>query len=150
MKLKLYKNKDSENTMNKNLVFVSEYDVNLRRDFDSTYPNIKLKVSEIGTKDFNYLEIVELGKKYLVKKASYLANGVLEIECEIDVLETYKTEILNSNFKYKRKIKEGDYVNSSIEKLTDPVFDNYYSEQGISENDSESMVLTTLGVEYGL
>lgn len=143
MKLKLYKNKDSENTINKNLVLVSEYDVKLRSDFDSTYPTIKLKVSNIGSKDFNYLELVELGKKYLVKKTNYLANGILEIQCEIDTLETYKGNILSKQCKHKREIEIGDYGSSNLEKESDVEIDNFKSDFEIVEE--KNIIMTSVG-----
>lgn len=143
MKLKLYKNKDSENTINKNLVFVSEYDVRLRNDFDSTYPTIKLKVSNVGSKDFNYLELVELDKKYLVKKTTYLANGILEIQGEIDTLETYKNIILSKKCKHKREIKVGDYGSSNLEKESDVEIENFKSEFEIVEE--KNIVMSSVG-----
>lgn len=49
---------------------------------------------DISSLNFNYIFVPELdGRNYWVKKAPFYRNGYWEVECHVDVIETWKNQI---------------------------------------------------------
>lgn len=117
MELKLYKTTDDDNVINKDLEFFKSTNINLKDNVDVSNPNLKLKLNVDDVKNFNYAEIDTFNRKYFVRDIQNLNNNIWLVILECDVLETFKDEILNSNAKYLREIRSGDYqeINSEID-----------------------------------
>ena len=115
MELKLYKTTDDDNVINKDLELIKTVDINLKDDVDVSNPNIRLKlnIDDIGT--FNYAEIDTFNRKYFMRDIRNINNDIWLLRFECDVLETFKDDILNSNAKYLREIRSGDYQEISSE-----------------------------------
>ena len=117
MNITLYKTVDSENVINKTLTdATSPITILLRRDTDLTYPEIILeKVAGIDFYDYNYAHISDIDKKYFISRIEVMSNDVFKLSLICDVLETYKTQVLATNFKYKRKLTSGDYSDVELD-----------------------------------
>lgn len=92
MKIELCKTNDSYNVLRKSITKVSEIEVNLRKDFDSVYPSLILSTDV----SFNYVIIPSLNKKYYLDNVEILAKRLKKYSFKLDVLETYKDNILSS------------------------------------------------------
>lgn len=92
MKIELCKTNDSYNVLGKSITKVSEIEINLRKDFDSLYPSLILSTDV----SFNYVIIPSFNKKYYLDNVEILAKRLKKYTFKLDVLETYKDNILSS------------------------------------------------------
>lgn len=136
----------------------------------ATYENVYLKQStdidkptlllEIVNLTANYLYIEDIGRYYFISKIRLGNNNIYEVECELDALATFKTEILahtlyvvysTSNFnrwirddRVPIYIKNSDYVETS---------DNFIvgSETNLFQaNTNETVLITAVSKEQGI
>lgn len=145
MLLTLYKTKDAANVLNKVLTEPKTVDINVRSDFDVINPVLFL-MNEAGfnVRDYNYCEIPELNRKYFINEVTAVNNVVFRVDCECDVLETYKNDVLNSKARLKRNIKTGDYLDASLDMNVNKVSSTFESNKGFEGE--PSLILTTVGV----
>lgn len=108
----LYSINDGDNVINKNLVNGVTITIHLKQGFDIINPDIVLNGDYRG---FNYAHIPSLNRFYFINNVEQLNLRLVKLNMTCDVLETYKADILNSNARFKRNIKTGDFENISID-----------------------------------
>jgi hypothetical protein len=108
----LYSINDGDNVINKNLVNGVNVPIHLKQWFDIINPDIVLNGDYRG---FNYAHIPSLNRFYFINNVEQLNLRLVKLNMTCDVLETYKVDILNSNARFKRNIKTGDFENISID-----------------------------------
>lgn len=91
----LYNNKSDDKVEDKNLTQLGEYTIVFKGDENIINPVLKITDSEVS-EDANYLYLSELGRFYYIRKKTYSRQCIL-LECEVDVLMTYKAEIREMN-----------------------------------------------------
>ena len=134
----LYSIKDGDNVINKNLVNGVTIPIHLKHGFDIINPDIVLNGDYRG---FNYAHIPSLNRFYFINNVEQLNLRLVKLNMTCDVLETYKTDILNLNAIFIRDSKAGDYVN--IEASSDNMIVNTFKSDIILEN-ANNIVLTTV------
>lgn len=145
MELKLYIVEDGDNVLNKTLSDELIIQINLKRDVNLFSPTLIIRDSElININRFNYCVIPDLKRNYFIRDIDNLSLDLWKLTCECDVLETYKSDVLNSVARFSRNIKTGDYfmVNidqSYIKKITT-------HESNVTMGEDKTMILATLGV----
>lgn len=92
---------------------------------------------------FNYVHFVELGY-YFVSRVEVINNRLNRYYLEVDVLMTYSDLILNSESKFRRSIREGDYLDVGLIRSVTSVNSKYPSDYVPVE---ESILLVTVGGE---
>lgn len=142
MILKLCNTVDAENVLGKNIVVLATININLKNSVDINNPNIILVVDGFNPDDINYCELDIVNKKYFVRSIERVNNRMISLNCECDVLETYKVDILNSNSRYKRNIKTGDYLNAMMDFSTLKTVTKNVSSKGLEGE--ATMILTTM------
>ena len=140
MKMYLYNVNDAENVINKNLVNGLEIDINLKASVDIVNPEIVLNGDFRG---YNYAHLPDLNRYYFIERIEQLNLKLVKLNLSCDVLETYKADILNSNARFKRNIKNGDYQNISIDYSNKTISTNYNSD-GMPMN-GNTMIISTIG-----
>ena len=75
----------------------------LKRDTDRLNPTI-LIYSDLTLEIMNYCYIDEFSRYYFIDKIDQVRKNLYRIHCKVDVLESYKLEILNA--------KDVDFINS--------------------------------------
>ena len=142
MRIIFKKSPDGVNTIRKNFTDSKELDVQLLKDFDIINP--VLYIRDAGIENFNYFEIPDLNRSYYVLGFENLGGNRFRIMGAVDVCTTYENEILDSDGLFYRKIKSGDYINSSVDYsvLTDVV--NYESNVEV-DIENKPIILTTIG-----
>lgn len=140
MKMYLYHVNDAENVINKTLVNGLEIDINLKASVDIVNPEIVLNGDFRG---YNYAHLPDLNRYYFIDRIEQLNLKLVKLNLSCDVLETYKTDILNSNARFKRNIKNGDYQNISIDYSNQTISTNYNSD-GVPMN-GNTMIISTIG-----
>jgi len=142
MKVKLYLNKSSNNTLKKNVELIETINVNFKSDLDISNPEIKLLLDGLDFKVINYVEIVDLNRFYFISRFTKINNrmGIIYLEC--DLLTSFKDDVLKSNALYMRSIKNGDFVNiqetSKYTSTVKKVESNYEYSEG------STMILTSV------
>lgn len=145
MKLYLYKTNDGDNVINKIKFNTLEIDINLKADTDILNPMIMLTtIVGVNFNDYNYAHIPLLNRYYLVSSISNINNRLWRLDLTCDVIETYKDDILASNARIRRNIKNGDYADISIESSVVKNSTIYSSDKGFSETESTA-ILSTIG-----
>lgn len=137
MLIELCKTNDSFNVLGKSITKLSEIEINLRKDFDSIYPNLILS-TEIS---FNYIIIPSLNKKYYLDNVEIIANRLKKYSFKLDVLETYKENILNSTI-------QADSTNVKMNGVTIQTTDEVTTEyiELTTDMKEQSILLVALGV----
>lgn len=96
MELKLFQNKSSENTINKNLTLITTKNINLKQSTNLYQTFLVFKNDNITDySKINYARM--LNKYYFVSYETIQNNSLIRLNLKEDVLETYKDNILNSS-----------------------------------------------------
>lgn len=136
----LYSINDGDNVINKNLINGVTIPINLKQGFDVINPDIVLNGDYRG---FNYAHIPSLNRYYFINSVEQLNLRLVKLNMTCDVLETYKADILNSNARFKRNIKTGDYENISIDHSNKTTSVKHVSDG--TPLDGETMIISVLG-----
>ena len=95
MSITLYKNTSPRNKIGKTLTQVSVLNGNFRAECDVMNPSVTVEYSNL---DFNYVQISDFGNRYyFVDSIEVIRNGIIKINCSVDVLESFKADILASD-----------------------------------------------------
>lgn len=96
MELKLFQNKSSENTINKELTLITTKNINLKQSTNLYQTFLVFKND--GITDYSKINYAKmLNKYYFVSHETLQNNSLIRLELKEDVLETYKDNILNSS-----------------------------------------------------
>lgn len=96
MELKLFQNKSSENTINKDLTLITTKNINLKQSTNLYQTFLVFKNDNITDySKINYAKM--LNKYYFVSYETIQNNSLIRLNLKEDVLETYKDNILNSS-----------------------------------------------------
>ena len=109
--MELYITKDAANVINKTLQSVAVVPITLKGKLDVLNPTISLHITDdLATKmlSCNYCYIDEFKRYFFINDIKVLGK-VVELSLEVDVLETYRSEILTSECVYNSRISVGDY-----------------------------------------
>ena len=141
----LYKNKSSDNTLNKTLTEPLEIRVILKRDIDLTNPELILRdVIGYDLTEYNYCEISELNRFYFIDSIESITNETNLFRCTCDVLSTYKLDVLQCNARLKRSLKTGDYMSLQLDESVKKNVETFASD--VSLTTDKTIILTTVGV----
>lgn len=96
MELKLFQNKSSENTINKDLTLITTKNINLKQS-TNLYQTFLIFKND-GVTDYSKVNYAKmLNKFYFVSHETLQNNSLIRLELKEDVLETYKDNILKSS-----------------------------------------------------
>ena len=143
--MELYITKDAANVINKTLQSVAVVPVTLKGKLDVLNPTISLHITDdLATKmlSCNYCYIDEFKRYFFINDIKVLGK-VVELSLEVDVLETYRSEILTSECVYNSRISVGDYNAvigdaESREVVT-------ATQSNVKLDDGNTVLLTTVG-----
>lgn len=94
MNVTFYNNLSNYNVVNKSLEEINIISFTFKENSNIITPSLILKNYKGG----NYCYIEELERYYYIKDIDLLGNGLIKVNCELDVLMTYKDDIINSDF----------------------------------------------------
>lgn len=145
MEIKLAYITTAKNVVNKNAEFSETLIVRPRGQLDSINPVLILRGHNYA-EDFNYAEFVDNNNKsrfYHISEVENIGGDLYRVTFELDVLETFKDVVLNSTAKYRRALKNGDYVASGFDEATTKTIRQIDSDKELPPG--ETMILTTVG-----
>lgn len=94
MIVKVYNNKSNKNIVNKKIEKVQEITFDFKDDSDITNPILILQTYKTG----NYCYIPDLKRYYYIDRIELMNGGYYKLYLEIDVLMSYKDEIINADW----------------------------------------------------
>ena len=94
MIVKVYNNKSNKNIVNKKIEEIQEITFNFKDDSDITNPILILQSYKSG----NYCYIPDLNRYYYIYKIELMNGGFYKLYLEIDVLMSYKNEIIKADW----------------------------------------------------
>lgn len=112
MDLFLYKTTDASNVIGKTLTDEKKLSINLKKTEPIENPVLRLTIFN-GISDWNYAEIPFLHRKYFVEKCELGNLTIATLTLAVDVLETYKDDIIKSNALITHKTALG-YADTSV------------------------------------
>lgn len=145
MELRLYYTLDNENVINKNLTLIHTMEIKLKDVVSITSPILILsEVEGVNYFQCNYCFLSDFNRYYFIRNIEVMSNKNYRIQLEIDVLESFKDDILNSVAEVRRGIKQGDYyqTNPKVEALRE--IDMYLG--GVALGKKKNIILSTIGV----
>ena len=95
MNIILYDNKSPKNKIGKTLVNANNITGTLRGETSTS--NIQLMLNIVDLNPYNYMYIADFGKYYFITNIISVRTGLWLVSASIDVLESYKNEILQLN-----------------------------------------------------
>lgn len=111
MELSLYISTDDENVINKEMVLQKKIEIKLKDNVDLISPIIILKDDDsLNIMNCNYCYLNELKRYYFIRDIALMNGNMFRLSLECDVIESFKDDILNSQCKYNRIIKDGDFM----------------------------------------
>lgn len=142
MEIRFYKCTDTRNTIGKGLSdYVSTF-VNLKyQDFSVTNPTLLLKFSEYPT--YNYIYIPAIKRYYFIEDIVVKTDKTFELKLKVDVLESFKDDILNGYGKMVKSDTGESYYNDGYEHLE--TFEKHEFNSSVTLEDKKFVVLATLG-----
>lgn len=142
MELILYKTESADNVIGKTLSDPITMDINLRRGVDISAPVLRLKL-DVDLTGYNYAQIADLNRYYFITDVESVTRDVWQLRLSVDVLETYKNEILSSHARLRRNIRTGDYLDATLDMSINRVSSTFESDKGFEGE--PSLILTTVG-----
>lgn len=144
MQVTFYKTTDNKNVINKVLTNPLTINLNIKEDNPDYAPVLKMVTDVTG---YNYCHIPFFNRFYFVDRVERKGQIIL-VGLSCDVLETYKDDILASNARFKRNLKNGDYMNFNIENSSLKTVDNVDSD--VTLQDETHYILTTIAKGEGV
>ena len=117
MQIEFYKNSSEKNKIGKSLSNKLTLSGNLRDECSITSPSILVEATSLV--DYNYCYIPEFKRYYFISDITSVRNNLWRVSLKCDVLESFKSDILNSscivkkqqNQSYSNNIDDGSYIN---------------------------------------
>ena len=101
MELQIYNNNSNTNVINKKLTLIDTLTFNLKSDNSILQPVLILKNYKKG----NYCYIKEYNRYYYIKDIKLLNGGLYQLNLDIDVLMTYKNDIMTNPITTSKIVK---------------------------------------------
>lgn len=139
MLVTFYKTLDSKNVVNKTLTNPISFNLKLREINEVISPVLRMS-NDISA--YNYCHIPYFNRYYFVERIERQGKLFL-VGLYCDVLESYKNDILTSNARFKRNIKNGDFENISIDYSNKTTSTKHISNG--TPLQGETMIISVLG-----
>ena len=139
MQLFLYNVKDAHNVIGKTLNEVSRVNITMKKTEDVENPTIVLTDTGLN---YNYAKIPFFNRYYFIDEFKRGTNGLITLDLSVDVLETYKDDILNSPATITTKTGLG-YQDGSVDVDSRKTITTQKSDTVLG--DETSIVLSTIG-----
>lgn len=144
MKLEFFHTDDSSNTINKTLTKISEKDVILKASTDILAPRMVFLAKDFST-TINYMKMLD--KYYFVDLQFIRNNSLVIVNSSIDVLETYKDIILDSQADIIKKSSAGNIKQENV--LPTTISKTFNSNKTLTKSSSVIMVTSGQPINTG-
>ena len=144
MKLELYKNDSSYNTINKDLTLLTNLTIHLKQHTNLLHTQIIIHNSE-QLKNLNYAKMLD--RCYFVQVQTINNDKFLLLTLDEDVLETYKKDILASSQDIVEKSTAGNIKQTNV--LPETISKTFNSDIKLENGNSIIMVTSGQPIKNG-
>ena len=144
MELKLFHTLDNDNVINKTLTLIHTMRIKLKDTVSIVNPSLILsEVAGVNYFRCNYCYLSEFNRYYFIRDVEVMNTKNYKLQLEVDVLESFKNDILSSHAEIKRPLQKGDfvYINNIIDVRKE--IDIYESATALINE--KNVVLSTIG-----
>lgn len=101
--INLYTNKSDRIVMTKSLTLIKTLTGTLREETSIINPVIIIEASKADIANLNYIKISEFKRSYFINEIKSLRQNVWELQCHVDVLSSFASEIKANEAIIKRQ-----------------------------------------------
>ena len=94
MIIDLYVNTSENNKVLKNITPVTELEGTLRTPTSLLNPSVEVAGIDTAAQSINYAYIPQFNRYYYITEVTYIANGLVRLDMQVDVLMSHSTQIL--------------------------------------------------------
>lgn len=143
--LTLYKTSSPNNTVGKKLENMIKIPCSLKGENNVLRPNLTIRFSSnYNINDYNYCYIDALKRYYYITDIDFENNKFIRLNLRVDVLETYKDDILKSKCDVKQSESFNPYYDDGSYKVTEEFEgQTYISEDSVEMQ--EHLILVSMG-----
>lgn len=133
MNIKFYTNLSEKNAVNKNITLLNDFTGTLREESSIIDPVFTItSLSSLAT--CNYAYIPDFGRYYFINNIKCLRNNYYQVSMHVDVLMTYKNQILansaiieRNETQYDLKINDGLFKTQQNPRIAQFEFPNGFT-----------------------
>lgn len=144
--LKLYKNSSENNDVSKTLTDEHKVTGYSRVVVDMLNPVIELAGIEVNS--YNYCYVQELNRYYYIENINIAPNGVYRLSMRIDVLMTYRDDIMASHGLITKNREYNPYT-GDVDVESRYTLEKHEFENGFDFTNGDFVLVTMRGVNYG-
>lgn len=143
MNMLLYQNLSPNNSINKILDGELDVEIKLKESTSITEPTILLFNSSANVKECNYCYIPNFKRYYFIDNISIQRQNLVLLSLKVDVLESFKDDILKSKAYITQSTSSNPYYNDDYDVLIKKECDIYKSSKN---NELENtLIMVTVG-----
>lgn len=147
MDIVLYTNNSDDNVINKELVEIATVDAKFKKQSSIVNPVLVLeKDAEEKILGCNYVYIPKFKRYYFVVDIEVFPSKIFNLTLNVDVLESFKQDILSCKGFVSRQVDYNKYYNSEYESEVKKEVDVFKSNAALDLT-IENKVLITVGAE---
>lgn len=129
-----YNNNSDRRCINKVLTDAKTISGNVKTQYTSSGISIDIDISVAGIApfQFNYMKLDN--KYYFIDSVDFLSQNIIRVNCSVDLLETYKSQILNqiavlnrSETSYNRYLNDDNLHINAYKRVQTKSFSNSFS-----------------------
>lgn len=94
--VELIQTKSEKNKIGKALTTIVSTTADLKEGTSITDPVLLLSINQLQSLSINYVKITQMKRCYFINDMIAVRNGLWELHCHVDVLESWKNEILSN------------------------------------------------------
>lgn len=141
MNIILYDTNSPKNAINKILKNPVSKVIHLKEKFDLANPYIYIKSDKPITKNYCYID--DFKRYYFIDEVEIFPNKIYRLTLNVDVLESFKDDILKSKCKIKVQVETNDYYNMNYESEVKKECKLFYSNKSVKYVPSN--IIVTIG-----
>ena len=143
MIIQLFNTSDSNNTINKTLTDKTEFTIKFKGQADIINPVVKLQSKTPIL--FNYGYIPDFKRYYFINNIIIEPNEIYTLELNVDVLESFKNDILNCYGYIKQSNNINKYYNAGYETEERKETEIFKGNVTIGNKENPTLIVTTIG-----
>ena len=141
MFITLFKNISDNNVINKNISDPLNLQGNYKDKVNIIALSLILKFN--GICDYNYCFVKDLGRYYFINNITYYPNNIISLDLSIDVLMSYKDDILYSDSEIRSLDNFNSYTNDGYLSETKKDIEIYKSDTELELENNNIMIVVS-------
>lgn len=144
MEIKLYNTKSPNNKIGKVLENETVFECRFKKDNTCDILKPVIIIQSENFLSFNYAYIEQFNRYYFVNDIVVFPNNIFMLSLDVDVLESWKNDIMNSTCKIEHSTELNNYYDNDNYKNLE-TYENEHFEKDVEVKNTNVIVLVTMG-----